>query len=185
MNNNPDWAVVLEAMYECGEELILDIEHLDEKKTRPDDYDTKTQFERIVLLKDKTDLNIREINKSLRHLYDMGLIERYDMYDLDNRFGLSNQGFMVAHQRKMRQVEMDEENLRIQSQNEVNTAIGFLTLGILFVTYADTTLSLLHATGSSQSVIVIGMVVNAVIILLITLVIWKTGLLNLNSLSDQ
>ncbi|ELY86152.1 hypothetical protein [Natrialba taiwanensis] len=185
MTDKPNWALVLEEMYECGDELMLDVEYLEEEKTRPEDYDTKNQFNRVRMIKERTGLSVSEIIDSLRYLHDIGLIQRHEVGgDLDDRVGLSNQGFKIAHQRKMQQVQMNEEDQRIQSQNKVNTAIGFLTLGILFATYADTTLSLLYDTGASESTISVGMVINGVIVLFTAFVIWRTGLLELNTITD-
>lgn len=186
MDDNPNWAIVLEEMYELGDELLLDVEFLEGEKKRPDDYDTDSQFHRINILKERTGLSIEEIVSSLRYLYDIGLIQRYEVgSDLDDRVGLSDHGFKIAHQRKMQELQSEEENQRIKSQNQVNTAIGFLTLGILFVTYADTTLTLLHEMGLSQRGIRTGMLINAMIVLFIALVIWRTGMLEVDSITGR
>ncbi len=84
--------------------------------------------------------------------------------------------------------EQKEQDRRIQSQNEINSAIGFLTLGLLFVNFVDTwiTVTLDTEIANWSTELWLAVMADAVVVAGIGLLLQRTGLLEPYSImSDQ
>jgi F0F1-type ATP synthase assembly protein I len=170
MDQEPNWANVLETLYES---------QLKEIKSRDDPHDT-TAVSRDEL-DGELDLTLHEIKESLDYMETAGLLQLTDtVHDI---YVLTPKGFQVAHERRMqkrrddredqrleRQQEFEEnrvdhqearEDERAKRQHEVNRAVAFLTLGLMTVTVIGATIRIFVAQQSytaAYSTIIVGLI---------------------------
>lgn len=97
-----------------------------------------------------------------------------------SHIGLTPRGFHVAHEREVMDQEKDEQDRRIQSQNEINSALGFLTLGLLFVNFSDTWIlaTLDTPVASWPESILLWFVADVVIVGVLAVMLYRTELLD-------
>lgn len=182
MDNEPDWTLILERLYHGEQKQI-------QKQKDPHD-DTIITTDEIY---EGYDLNYTEIDNILEYLDTAGLIQETDKYS--DEYVLTPRGFQVIHDRVMMEKKEEyedkrmeerekQEDRRIQSQNEVNSAVGYLTLGLLFVTFAHTVVIAMIEKGAGVFVLSILLVVESIIIVGISLLLSRTGLLDPTTVMD-
>jgi len=186
MTTQPEWAIVLDKIYKENivwePEIEIDKEHPVVKVVG---MSAKSVQENLALL-DQAGL-IGQV-----HVGISADIPRPDKEGLigipeearsrGTHIGLTERGFSVAHERQVMEKQQEEQDRLIGSQNEINSAIGFLTLGLLFLTFADTwTSAALNAGIENWSLTVwLGLATQAIFILAIML--HQTELLNPHSI---
>ncbi|MCO8267340.1 hypothetical protein NKF06_12270 [Haloferax sp. AB510] len=191
MSDEPDWAEILETIYRRN--IIWS-------------YDTDIEDDHPVVSAVGMDAN--SVQENLALLSQTGLvgrihvgrqadISRPEMGGLvgisenarrkGTHIGLTPRGFHVAHEREVMNQEKKEENRRIQSQNKINSAIGILTLGLLFINFADTWVSaaLTSRTDNWPLTIWVALGSGAIIIVVITILLNRNNLLDSQSLIES
>lgn len=110
----PDWAVLLEALYKNQQKQIQ----------TPEDSDDTTVVSREQL-SDELSLSPSAIKDAEEYMQTIGLLERTELGTrIDRR--LTSQGFKVAHDRVMASQQID-----------TNRAVAILTLGLVAVAVVD------------------------------------------------
>lgn len=182
MSEEPEWAKVLDTVYK--ENLV---------------WEADADFDEDHPVVSAVDLDSKATQRNLAFLSQAGLIGRLHVGvkadvsypgreglmglsgEAERRgthTGLTERGFSVAHRREVMQQQEQEEERRIQSQNEVNSAIGYLTLGLLFVTFMDTFLSTMVPLNLPIETVYVALLLDAVIVFVISLLLYRTNLLN-------
>lgn len=100
---------------------------------------------------------------------DDGIIDLYD---------LSSKGFDVAHDIRMKNLQEEKQDQRVSEQNNINRAIGFLTLGLLFINFTDSALQTVVDLAYPRIAANILFLVNIVVIVTISVLIYRSGLLS-------
>jgi len=103
---------------------------------------------------------------------DDGIIDIYD---------LSSKGFDVAHDIRMKNSRERKQDQRASAQHDVNRAIGFLTLGLLFINLTNAILQAVVDLDYPQLAVGSLFVVNFVVVVAIAGLVYKSGLLTEDS----
>lgn len=125
MSKEPNWTAVLRTLY--NHEITIDVQMTD----------------RAVAVKvaKLTGLDPESVSAAITDLTEIGLVET-EHKELGergyNKIRLTERGFQIAHEREMNTQQEEREDDRIERQNEINRAIGFLTVGLLVTTLFDT-----------------------------------------------
>ncbi|WP_276255611.1 hypothetical protein [Halomontanus rarus] len=191
MDKDPTWTEILNTIYR--ENIVWS----------PDaDFDEEHPVVSAV------ELNVKTVQENLAMLSQSGLVGRVHVGiqadiprpEMESVIGISDgakrqgthvgltaRGFHVAHEREVMEQEQEEQDRRIQSQNEINSAIGFLTLGLLFINFTDTWITaLLDSSMSSWSITMwSGLLANSAVILALAVLLYQTGLLDPDSLMKR
>ncbi|WP_247729906.1 hypothetical protein [Halovivax limisalsi] len=192
MKDEPNWAVILDTIYRNN-------------VTWPSD----TNFDKDHPVVSAVNLDAETVQENLAMLSQSGLVGKTHVgmkADIPRpgkeglkgitgearrqgtHVGLTARGFHVAHEREVMEQEQKEQDRRIQSQNEINSAIGFLTLGLLFVNFVDTwiTVTLDTEIANWSTELWLAVMADAVVVAGIGLLLQRTGLLEPYSImSDQ
>ncbi|WP_396612894.1 hypothetical protein ACH9L7_06380 [Haloferax sp. S1W] len=193
MDNEPTWSMVIRSMYRLGEDYHEYIDADSYPTLRSGDEGTqkskkktewckdtgKRQYQNI---KSDTNLSMEQIEDSVGWLRNAGLIdvmEPFDDVSLDKYpIRLNGDGFKVAHDQSMLVKQESREEQRVEEQNQINTAIGLLTLGLLFATMADTAVQALIAQKLGTSVKMI-LIIEATVVFTLAAVLKITGVTEL------
>jgi predicted transcriptional regulator len=118
----PDWPRVLGHLYD--HQLLAVSSNRSARGERVSERD----------LQDEVDLNPVELRDAIEFMEHAGLMsQKRSGHD----YKITRDGFQVAHDLRMQEQEQRLEDARSRRQSDVNRAIGFLTLGLLFVTTMD------------------------------------------------
>lgn len=195
MENEPIWASVLRVLYNEGMHLHEWEEPRDIQAIRHDDAGSEAHQElmdwkRSVAQKQydciqkKTGLAENSIEEASRWLSNCGLVslnksimDEEVNYDGHYPMKLTEKGFGVAREQVRRHHQEQAENDRVKRQNDVNRAIGFLTLGLVAVTFLHTAIITLGQLGYSNRIIQIALIADGVVTTLILGAIAWTGVL--------
>ncbi|MFK5603670.1 hypothetical protein [Haloferax volcanii] len=193
MDEEPTWSVVIRSMYRRGEDYhsYLDEDSypsLSSKDKGTEKSEKKTKWCREIgnkqhhNIKKDTGLTDSEIESSISWLDSANLIDSMEPFDdvsLDRLpIRLNQSGFEVAHDQFMLNKQENREDQRNSQQNQINTAIGLLTLGLLFATAADTSIQVFMTEGFTQRTISFGLITEWIIVGAIAVVLQRTGLLS-------
>lgn len=155
----PDWAVVLEALYE-GQYSKVDF-------SRDPHTPELTTYKEIA---EQTPLDPSEVKDAMRYMANAGLIHSPTPGDRVEDIIIKPKGFEVAHQRRLLRYREERESSRIEQQennedqraerqNQINKLIGFLTFGLLAVTFFDTAVSAVGTDAAAVLLIFEGIVI--------------------------
>lgn len=154
MDSEPDWAIVLETIY--VEDIVWEA-----------DREVDSNHPVVASI----DAEPETVNESLAFLSQAGLIGRVQVglkADISRpgkegvigitgtaerkgtHIGLTERGFLVAHQRQMQYEQQNREDRRAERQDTINYLIGLLTFGLVSVTILD---SAANVFVSQESVI--------------------------------
>lgn len=160
----PTWAVVLHALYE--------------NKMAGSDFDKYGyhRMSRNIAIADEVDRNQEEITLSLSQMSNQGLVNKPSR-NTGKGYTLTEKGFDVAHTRDLRRQEQRREQKRDKRQHEVNRAIGFLTIGLLFTGLLQAWIAALIGKEAQVSFVIGTLLVGFIIVVGITVILWKSGML--------
>lgn len=115
--------------------------------------------------------------------FAINYLEQAELIEPDGKGGylLTPRGFDVAHQRQMSRKESKIEQKRTKRQNDVNRAIGILTFGLLFATFADTALSIYLDSNFPPWTLTLGLGMEGLVIISVSFLLYKNELLSFNS----
>lgn len=184
MDNEPEWAKVLDEIYRENIVWSMDEELNDEHPVVSSvDFDPETVQENLALLSQsgligQVQVGIRADVPRPGKEGVIGITENARQHG--THVGLTARGFHVAHERDMRKKEQEEQDRRIQSQNEINSAIGYLTLGLLFINFVDTWVATALNGGISNlsPSVWVALISAAIIIVAYSIILYQTGLLD-------
>jgi hypothetical protein len=132
MNEQPDWATVLEWMYSRGRGYI---------EGPPQDPDDVKGGPVLLLgdatLIEATELTNDELDDAVSYLLHTGLIEETTVDPGYTHYQMTEKGFRVAHERVMQRREQTLEDERADRQTDANLAIGWLTVALVVVSAVD------------------------------------------------
>lgn len=176
MHGEPDWAKVLRAFYKRGMDLHEWKEPTGFGEIKPSDHGTN-EYERYLnwhselserqyrYIREETGLSDERINDAIQWLDKHNLLRKkvpqtsegfsYEEYC---PVELTQDGFNLAQEQAQLRRQEIREDKRVSSQTDVNRAIGLLTFGLLFISFADTAVRAATVIGFSNEVIT-GMVV--------------------------
>lgn len=162
MQEKPNWAILLNNLYR-------------QEQSRFD----RNQGSGGALTEDhplihQTGLTREELNKSIQYLRDSGLLRTTGSSD---KFVLTEKGFEVAHERHNQSWSERLQSERIEDQNDVNRAIGFLTLGVLFFAFTDSTFYVISQTATPEWGYFVGLIVNFLAFIVILVLLQKAEML--------
>lgn len=158
MPEEPTWAVVLNSLYKtrlAGEEFHED--------------------RRIVILADEIGRSKTEISNVLSQMSDQGLINIPSSYK--ESLTLTEKGFDVAHTRELRRQEQRREQKRDKRQHDVNRAIGFLTVGLLFTGFLQAWIAALVGEEARLLFINGALLLGFGVVVGIAVLLWTSGML--------
>lgn len=189
MDDEPDWAILLETLYD-GER----------SRFKRNQRSGGPLPDSNVLI-DETGLSRDELNEAIQYLRDAGLLKPTGD---SGQFKITEEGFQVAHDRRMQQQQQQREDRRVERQQEledqrvkqqeeredrrakrhhqINRAVAFLTLGLMTVTVGDSAARVF--VGKNDFFGAFGAVVAGLILVAVfTLVLNYSGLLSAYSSS--
>jgi predicted transcriptional regulator len=105
----------------------------------------------IDLICEKSDLNVDEVQNSLKYLEDVGLLG--DLSNRETTFGLTKKGFQVAHEREIAERQRQQERHQSQRQTKSNYAVAYFTFGLLAMAAAEALIQASIGAGISKPVI--------------------------------
>lgn len=124
----PVWAAVLHALYEKG----MTGESFDEYGYH--------KFLRNRAIAEEIEREPADVTRAVSEMIDKNLINDVPTGRESQGYNLTAKGFDVAHTRSLRRQQQQREKRRDQRQHEVNRAIGFLTLGLVFIGFVQATI---------------------------------------------
>ncbi|WP_139171272.1 hypothetical protein [Natronorubrum texcoconense] len=155
MKSEPDWGKVLEEIY--SEDLVWEA-----------DVDIDMNHPVVATV----DMDPEAVKRCLAFLSQTGLIGRVQVglkADVSRpgkegvigttksarirgtHIGLTERGFLVAHQRQMQEQQQNREDERSDRQDSINYIIGLLTFGLLSITVLDSAAYVFVNQGSYLS----------------------------------
>lgn len=176
MIQEPKWSLILDYLYSGEIKQIQGREdlHDDTVATRDD-------------IREELELNYSEIDNSLEYMDAAGLISETKRHS--ENYVLTPRGFQVAHDREKMKTQQENENKRLKrqekrqdhrakNQNEINSAIGYLTVGLVFVTFSHTLVYSLFQVDAPIFSIGISIFVASIVFLYLIYKLSITGLLD-------
>lgn len=159
-HDRPNWELVLRTLYEEEQSRIERIAGSEDLV--PKDAD----------LLDTIELQRNELSEAVQFLWDAGMLEP------DNdEWALTEKGFSVAQNQVDQERRAEDEEKRVKRQNAVNRAIGFLTVGLLFVSWIEMGISGLNIIGASSTEIYWAMVGGTIGVLVVLFALKRSDLL--------
>lgn len=168
---DPDWAKVLEVFYENNPSFEYSEEPSEIHSFLGHDKRLKgiDLVGEIRLLKK---IGALEVNKTTVDLTGDG--ERDDTM---NYITLTSRGFDVAHERSLRKEQQEFEEEQTNRQNELSSAVGILTMGLLVVAGAQLLVQSIAVASLSTSIALAIGVAGLLVVGLLAFKVYNSGLL--------
>lgn len=195
MTTEPEWASVLRVLYSEGMHLRdwkepENLQAIREEDTGSEAHQQVIDWKQSVAqnqynrIQEQTSLSEDTIEEAARWLANYNLIS-LNKSKMDEEAGyvgpypmeLTEKGFGVAREQDRQYHQEQSEDARVKRQNDVNRAIGFLTLGLVAVTFLHTAIITLNQLPYSNFVIQVALIMDGVITVLVLGGIAWTGVL--------
>lgn len=176
---DPDWAKVLEVFYENN----LSFEYTEDPSEIHSFLDYDNRLEGIDLVDE------------IRLLQKIGALEvnttTVDLTGDGNRddslkyISLTSRGFDVAHERSLRNEQQEFEKEQTNRQNELSSAVGILTMGLLVVAGAQLLVQSISVASLSTSIALAIGVAGLLVVGSLIFRVYNSGLLEPYETADQ
>lgn len=182
MSSEPDWEEILLLMYDTRVTVF-------NPATIDPESDAATRLSAEYNLFAQTDHSQSELAEIIKFMRETELIWKsaeIDVHDpkgddgIIDLYDLSSKGFDVAHDIRMRNSQERRQDQRVSAQNNVNRAIGFLTLGLLFINLTNAFLQAVIDLNYPQLAVGSLFVLNLVVFVAIAGLVYTSGLLTEN-----
>lgn len=176
---DPDWAKVLEVFYENNPSF----EYTEDPSEIHSflDYDSRLEGIDLVgeirLLKK---IGALEVNTTTADLTGDGKRNESIKY-----ISLTPRGFDVAHERSLRNEQQEFEEEQTNRQNELSSAVGILTMGLLVVAGAQLLVQSIAVASLSTSIALAIGVVGLLVVGVLAFRIYNSGLLEPYETTDR
>jgi len=179
MSTEPDWEEILLLMYDTRQSVYT-------PATIDPESDAATRLSAEYNLFAQTDHSQSELADIIQFMRETELIWKsgeIDVHDpkgddgIIDLYDLSSKGFDVAHDIRMRKSQQRKEDERVSAQNDVNRAIGFLTLGLLFINLTNAFLQAVIDLDYPQLAVGSLFLVNVMTVVAIAALVYRSGLL--------
>lgn len=113
-----------------------------------------------------TGLGISQFHSALMYLNSMDLVKKHD----DGSFTLTKEGMKIAQQREI-------ASQQLESSNNTNRAVGFLTLGLLLVNTFGIAINSAQYLNMSENLVIVGITASFLVVLMLGVYGVKIGLI--------
>ncbi|NEU55560.1 hypothetical protein [Halorussus sp. MSC15.2] len=180
-DREPLWAEILRLLHN-HEQYI----HEDTVEDTPESFNMTVRSapgvpgggDTIEFLADKTGREENEIRESLRYLQSVNCARELESAGGGKRFGLTAEGFKIAHEREMQEYQTEREDDRDRRQHDVNRAIALLTIALVLINFIRAGVTGLVGTDADPDIVYIILGFGGILAVVISVGLWRAGLLS-------